>query len=262
MAKVRSPNYPNTDLGSALAMARKIYEKDNRNKVPQLVIAQHLGHEGLSGPALGKLGAMRAYGLLDGSGDELRVTDDALTAIMAPEGSPDQRAALGRLASQPSLFRDIRKELPGFPSEPSLRWWLAKRGFSPEAAAKAIKAYLGTLRLVPESSGSYNPQGETSDEEATMEPEQIAAVGSARPALRQHWSQMARPIANEVQPGTRQEIITLDEGDVTITFPENLSPDSFMDLKEHLELFLKKMTRRAERAQEAAADDKAKNVFD
>jgi hypothetical protein len=43
----------------------------------------------------------------------------------------------------------------------------------------------------------------------------------------------------------RQEIITLDEGDVVLTFPANLILESFGDLKDHLDLFIKKMQRRA-----------------
>lgn len=45
--------------------------------------------------------------------------------------------------------------------------------------------------------------------------------------------------------GTRKEVITLDEGDVTITFPTDLSSESFGDLKGALDLFIKKMQRRA-----------------
>jgi hypothetical protein len=43
----------------------------------------------------------------------------------------------------------------------------------------------------------------------------------------------------------RREIIALDEGDVVIAFPENLTVVSFGDLKAHLDLFIKKMQRRA-----------------
>jgi hypothetical protein len=43
----------------------------------------------------------------------------------------------------------------------------------------------------------------------------------------------------------RQDIITLDEGDVVLTFPANLTPESFGDLKAHLDLFIKKIQRRA-----------------
>jgi hypothetical protein len=66
--------------------------------------------------------------------------------------------------------------------------------------------------------------------------------------------------------GLRQEVITLDEGDVTITFPADLSPDSFDDLKDHLDLFVKKMQRRAsvqkivkERFGHLSEDDEAAN---
>lgn len=57
----------------------------------------------------------------------------------------------------------------------------------------------------------------------------------------------ARPAAQPdiAKPGTRKEIITLDEGDVIITFPENLSAESFADLEAYLALFVRKMKRRA-----------------
>ncbi|MER9253277.1 hypothetical protein NKI59_15910 [Mesorhizobium sp. M0598] len=254
MAKVRSPNYPNTDLTAALAMARTLYEKDHRNKVPQIVVAQHLGHEGLSGPALGKIGVLRAYGLLEGSGDELRLTDDAVAALMAPPASPDRRDALERLAWRPALFREIRKEMPGMPSEPNLRYWLAKRGFAPDAVAKAIKAYLGTLRLVPDSVGSYNPPEQGSDEEIDVQVEETPAPETTR---KQSWLLEAARRAGTVEanPGTRKEVITLDEGDVTIVFPENLSSASFADLEDHLKLFIRKMQRRASTAAQQASHE-------
>ena len=45
--------------------------------------------------------------------------------------------------------------------------------------------------------------------------------------------------------GIRQETIALDEGNVVMTFPESLSMESYMDLEEHLNLFLRKAKRRA-----------------
>lgn len=64
------------------------------------------------------------------------------------------------------------------------------------------------------------------------------------------------PTISVLGEGLRQEVITLDEGDVTITFPADLSPDSFDDLKDHMDLFVKKMQRRAAKAQE---NDEAAN---
>ena len=119
MANIRSRNYPSVDLGGALAMAHKAYTQDGRNKLSRLALAKHLGNESLSGPALSKIGLLRAYGLIEGSGDDLRITDLADT-VEAPQGSPERAEALRRLALEPTLFQQIRKEFPTPPSEASL----------------------------------------------------------------------------------------------------------------------------------------------
>src|SRR5690348_12092801 len=98
MATVRSPNYPNIPLSPALEAVRPVYLSDGRNKMSKLVLAKHLGYTSISGRSLGKIGAIRAYGLIEGSGDELRLSEDAITALMAPQGSSDRTAALARLA--------------------------------------------------------------------------------------------------------------------------------------------------------------------
>src|SRR5690348_12430612 len=112
MAGVRSPNYPNHGLMAALELVRKVYEKDGRNKIAKATLAKHLGHDAVSGPALGKIGAMRAYGLISGLGDSLHVTPDAIAALKAPEGSAERKEALLRLAYNPGLYKEIQKHYP------------------------------------------------------------------------------------------------------------------------------------------------------
>jgi len=169
MAKVRSPNYPNLSLGPALEALRAAFKSENRNKMSRLVLAKHLGYNSLNGRALGKIGAVRAYGLLDGSGDELRISDDAVVALNAPKGSPERSAALGRLALKPTLFQELRKDFPDtMPSLENLKFSLVKRQFTPDAAEKAAKSYLATMNLVAGIPDAYNPQ---EDEEGDdMEP--------------------------------------------------------------------------------------------
>jgi hypothetical protein len=55
------------------------------------------------------------------------------------------------------------------------------------------------------------------------------------------------PLENKpaAQRGTRQEIFALDEGDVVLSYPDNMSPASFYDLEGYLTLFLRKAQRRA-----------------
>jgi hypothetical protein len=170
MAKTRSPNYPNYDLDGALVLAQKVYAKDGRNKVSRATLATHLGHESLSGPALGKIGALRAYGLVDGSGDELRLSDDAISALKAPQGSEVRKAAIERLALNPPLFQMIKQEYPTLPSKETLVWWLVKQGFADTAAGIAAASYLATMTLVDSLGGGYDVAPSESGEVAEIAP--------------------------------------------------------------------------------------------
>lgn len=166
MAKVRSPNYPNMSLGPALEAVRTAFKNETRNKMSRTVLAKHLGYSSLNGRALGKIGAVRAYGLLDGSGDELRISDDAVVALNAPPNSPERTAALGRLALKPSLFQDLKKDFPDtVPSLENLKFSLIKRQFTPDAAEKAAKSYLATMNLAWGIQDSYNPPDDEDDAE-------------------------------------------------------------------------------------------------
>jgi hypothetical protein len=164
MAKLRSPNYPNRDLGAALDLARVIFDKDGRNKVSRAVIAEHLGHDALSGPALGKIGALRAYGLIIGSGDDLRVSEDAIAALMAPPDSEARREAIKRLALNPVIFQDIRKEFTGRVSVESLTYWLIQNGFSKASSPIAARAYFKTMEFAGGlEADNVSPMSITSD---------------------------------------------------------------------------------------------------
>ncbi|MFG1189245.1 hypothetical protein [Xanthobacter flavus] len=172
MAKVRSPNYPSLSLGPALEAIRPAFQNENRNKMSRVVLAKHLGYTSLNGRALGKIGAVRAYGLIEGSGDELRITDDAVKALMAPQGSGERSEALSRLALHPNLFQELRKDFPEtMPSLDNLTYSLIKRQFTPDAAEKAAKSYLATMNLVAGIPDAYNgPDEEDGDEDSDEEP--------------------------------------------------------------------------------------------
>jgi hypothetical protein len=241
MAKIRSPNYPVLDIGAALEAIRPAWKAEHRNKMSRLVLAKHLGYMSLNGRALGKIGAVRAYGLIDGSGDELRISDDAITTLASPNTVHVQyRDALERLALKPQLFREIQQQFPAsLPSEDNLSFWLVQRGFTQEAAGKAALSYLTTMRLVYTQEQAYNPSG-VEPEDAPMNTPLAgheAAVNAMVGAL--------RPNKPAAKPGTLQEVFNLEEGPVTLTFPANLSSASYKDLADYFELFLRKAKRRA-----------------
>jgi hypothetical protein len=247
MAKVRSPNYPALDLGNALKATRKALEKDNRNKMSQAALGKHLGHDSLSGPALGKIGAMRAYGLIEGKGDELRITDEAVTALMAPPGSPEGVDTIRNLAARPKLFQDIQKEFVTLPSPENLKFWLIKRQFAPDAAEKAAKVYLSTMSLAEWGSLDYDPDS-SQHQEIIKEMRQEANLAKPPVVTPQPQKNSGGATIYAPPPGMSQESFLLDEGPVMLSFPAKMSAASYEDLAAHLEIFLRKAKRRANAA--------------
>lgn len=148
MAAPRSPNYPQMDLGAALEAVRPAYKAEGRNKMSRMTLAGHLGYSSLNGRALAKIGAVRAYGLIEGREDDIRIAQDAIIALEAPEGSRERADILGQLAVKPPIFKEINAEYEGFPSEGNLRFFLIKKSYAPDAAGKAAQNYLATMRLV------------------------------------------------------------------------------------------------------------------
>jgi hypothetical protein len=52
-------------------------------------------------------------------------------------------------------------------------------------------------------------------------------------------------------------VFPIDEGDVTLIFPEGISPTGLLDLGEYLDIFLKKEARKKRADDTAALIDKA-----
>ncbi|PDT72934.1 hypothetical protein CO675_33435 [Bradyrhizobium sp. C9] len=227
-------------LGPALEAIRPAFAKENRNKMSRTVLAKHLGYSSLNGRALGRIGAVRAYGLIEGGGDELRISDDAVAALNAPNGSTERTAALGRLANKPSLFQELSKEFETVPSVDNLKFTLIKKGFTAEAAEKAAKSYLATFNLVGGIQDEYNPPEEEDEADMSQAIQQSAELSRA---LNKPLDSIQKPI---------QEVFNLPEGTVTITFPKQLSMESYQDLEDQLSLLLRRVKRQANKDDEAA----------
>jgi hypothetical protein len=157
--KTRSPNYPSIGLGDAIDALRPVYAKERRAKFPRTSLATHLGYTSLNGRALAKIGALRAYGLIDGREDALTISPVAIALLEAPEGSVDRSNAYYVAFRTPTLFQRIEDEHGGEPPSPeTLRWWLTQQGFIGEAADRAMRSYLDSRELVNSITGAYKPE--------------------------------------------------------------------------------------------------------
>jgi hypothetical protein len=98
------------------------------------------------------------------------------------------------------------------------------------ARVRAIQEHAGQKWVFVEGSKTGIPMNQV----------RIEQKGSASSAV------IPPTLSETPSAGTRREVFGVAEGDVVISFPENLSPESYEDLEAYLELFLRKAKRRAE----------------
>lgn len=160
MAAPRSPRYPNISLSEAIARARAIYQTEAMSTMTPTVAAEAMGYKGISGASLKTISSLKKYGLLEGRGEDVRLTADAQILAIDNPTSPDYRAALVRAANGPEVFGDISKQFQGQASERNIAVYLEKRGFRQEAANLIAKYYKECRELVggipPQYSGEEN----------------------------------------------------------------------------------------------------------
>jgi hypothetical protein len=175
-----NPRFPIIPLGEALSRAKMIYEREHLSTLAPAAIAEAMGYKGLNGASLRMIGALRQYGLIEGRGEDAKISKDAQTLIIDDPSSPDYLAAVRRVALTPSVFSDLRKQFPGQASDRNIAIFLEKKGFKPDAAAEAAKNFKETMALVPADSQGYT-EGD-SDLPPGGAPMQTQAPESPRPS--------------------------------------------------------------------------------
>lgn len=159
MAKARSPSYPLIGLREAIEKVTAVYSKDYQNPIPRLVAVEHMGYNGLNGKSLGVLSALIKYGLLEGRGDDTRVSDLAVQIIAHAPGSPDRAEAIKNAAAEPNLFGELDSRFQaGKVSDQAIRSYLLTMKFIPSAAETATRSYRETKQLVEEEIKGYNAE--------------------------------------------------------------------------------------------------------
>lgn len=238
-AKARSPNYPAIGLKEAIERVEAVYQNDYQNQVPRAVAAKHMGYASLNGKSLGVLAALLKYGLLEGRGDNTRVSDLAVKIIAHRPGDHERGDAVREAASRPELFAELDKRYPdGKGSDAAIRSYLLTQKFIPAAADSALRSYRETKQLVESEVIAYH--GSHLDEET----EQMEAAWRETEASPPRVDVAPQPPA-EPPAGKRRAVFDLSEGEVVITFPEELSPESVSDLQDYLNVFMKKARREA-----------------
>jgi hypothetical protein len=250
----RSPAYPAINLKAAIARAQTFYMYEKRAEASVSVAAQHWGYTVASSGGKQVLAALIAYGLMEdrGSADKrhVRLTDLAFQILLDERpDSVERDDALRRAAFLPKIHAELFTHWPDeLPSNQNLRHYLlVAKKFNDNAVDDFIKE----LRITADFAKVYTQRGAplnstttTSDDLATDNTQE------SNPGNK------AAPIGHTVQTSTlsvapltatngqlRQDTFSLDEGQVILQWPANLSEHSYEDMKDWIELQMRKIRR-------------------
>lgn len=172
----RSPNYPSLTLREAIERIKKVYAAQHHYPATKEVVAQNLGYSGINGKSLALIGALKRYALLQADGENLRVTDDAISILNLPEDNPERAAALRSAAFATPVFAQLYETYGDKRvADAVLRHDLRKRKFLEKAADEVIRIYRDNLELVTQETPGYNADdsgggGQKPEERPLMQP--------------------------------------------------------------------------------------------
>lgn len=243
MSRIRSPRYPSLNLEETIDLIAKIHSEDRQHPVSREVAAKHMGFSGISGTSDRALAALMHYGLAEkATKGEIRVSDRALR-ILHPHHENERLQALNEAGFLPELFRDLRKRYPETPpSAASLESFLSRQGFAPVAIRPASKAYLETCQFL-QRNDAYESVGIEQFEES-----ESAETSELKDARTMEMTPIRTPSPSPSQPmsaGLRGDVFTLQGGgEIIANLPDALTPRDFEDLKDWLELMIRKAGRK------------------
>jgi hypothetical protein len=173
--RIRSPNYPAISLPEAINKVTAIYRAMHTHAAPREVVAKGMGYNTLNGASATAISALHKYGLLERVGDEVKVSERALS-ILHPHNPQEKADAIRAAAGEPALFAELAERFPGaMPNEDLLRNYLLRQGFAPAAVVHVIAAYRDTSDMVAADGRGYD----SAQSPSPQEPPTMQIVGHA-----------------------------------------------------------------------------------
>lgn len=168
----RSPNYPAFGLPTAIEKVTALYRNQHTHGAPREVAVKSMGYSGVNGASATAISAVMKYGLLDRSGDEVKISSRAM-CILHPQSPEEKSEAIRAAAMEPPLFRELAEKFPGkLPTDDVLKNYLIRNGFSPAAVSQVISAYKETSEFADREVGGYD-SGSIQTIEVDMQPQTI-----------------------------------------------------------------------------------------
>jgi len=238
----RSPNCPAHDLEESIDRVSAIYRIEGRNSFSGAIAVMHMGYNGLNGASRRALGAVRAFGLLEGRGEQLRVSDEAVL-IIADAGAEDQqerKEALLRALCHNRVFADLYEHFAGQVSASLVSAFLQKKyRFKPVTADSTAGVYQRSAAMLQADAvpaGHSETQSVEKGKPSHSEP--VEQGGDVEAESAGHLS----PYKQSVE--SRRDSFTLENGTAYLSWPTEMSAGEFEDFTDWLILEHRKISRK------------------
>ena len=233
----RSPNFPFIPLETAIERAGELYKQEGRNAVNIKVAVSHWGYKETSSGGKQTVAALKAYGLIEyfGKGDDRKIKLSRLALMILldeREDSYERQEAIKVTALNPKIFKELwlKWGVGGLPSDANISHFLIfEKDVNEKSTGDLIKNFKSTI-----SFASLTPSDSIQDEEDDDSGEE--GSNERQP----HYPQVKPP---PKKPGMKQDIFTLDEGQVVLQWPAKLSQDSYEDFEGWINLILRRAKR-------------------
>lgn len=250
MAGRRSPNCPAHPLGEAIEKTRAIYAQEGRDSFagPQAVAL--MGYNGLNGASRRALGAVRGFGLVEGRGSQLRVSDDAVMIIADTDASDqsDRRAALLRCLRHNRVFADLFERFGYDGTMQEHSGFLQKRyQFKPVTANHAGQVFCDSLAMVVSTHSERSAEPVGLDSPRSLGLGQAAEGGPpAAVAVSSNAADRDRPRTQDGESAHKQDSFILEHGIAVLSWPKKIGREEFEDFTDWLILEHRKISRSIE----------------
>ena len=227
MSKSRSINFPFVSLEVAISRVEQLYEVEGKNLANTKVAATHWGYSEASSGGLRTIAALRAFGLAEvsGSGDNrnVQISELALRILLDKrEDSTERDNSIKIAAIKPKIFNEMWEKWgqSGLPSDATISHFLIfEKGLNEKSAPRATKVFRETVAFAK-----------------LLESEPISAPKEDKETERNDTEKQESPPPEPPlqKTGMRDYSFPLDEGQVTIQVPKELSVHSQEELKSWL----------------------------
>lgn len=241
MAKIilpreRSPSFPFISLEKAIARAEAFYREYSKHPARIQNAVNVWKYNPKSSGGKRTIAALKAFGLLvdiGSAGDKkVKLTEIAIQIIA--DKRPGKREEAIRLAAlMPKAFKD-HWDVWGTkrpPDQECISELSIEKGFTTGAAEKFIKVYDETIHYV----------GLTENDTLSEIDEDSSLISSNENAGNKGGVSFLPPPSKE--KNMSQDTFTLDEGQVVLQWPKDMSEDNYEDFEAWLNLMMKKIKR-------------------